>query len=137
MNFEDARAAVYARLKATMAASYPTVPVIYENRVSVDLDDHPGPVVTCQMAYADGEQVSMSQAPIVRYRGAIYLTAECKQGQGTAAALTMLGVLAGAFKTASFGGVVTKAPRPLPGAEDKGWYVLTLRVPFYFDDIPA
>ena len=136
MTFEDARAAVYAKLDAFMQANYPAVPVQYENRANVDVSNLTGPVVVCELAYGDGEQKSLEQAPIVRYQGAIWLNAGAKEGEGTADSLGILSALASAFKTTSFGGVVTQAPRPVPGAKRLGLYFIGIRVPFYFDDIP-
>lgn len=137
MTFDDARAAIVGRLKATLDASNPTTAVSYENRATVDLATQAAPFVACEVLFNDGEQASMELAPVVRYSGAIWLAVAVKEGEGTKTALVILGTLAAAFKTVSFGGVVAQAPRPMPGFRRDGWYYEPIRVPFYFDDIPA
>lgn len=136
MNFEDARLAVTGRLKTGMDATYPAVPVVYENRVKVDLATQASPYVRLALIFNDGEQASMEATPLARYRGAIYLAVYCKQGEGTKDALTILSYLAGLFKAVKFGGVQTYVGVPMPGAEMSGWYYEAVRIPFYFDDLP-
>ncbi len=137
MTFDDARAAIFARVKATMDASaYAATPVEYENRRTVDLSTQTAPFAACEIHFNDGEQTDMGLNPGTRYRGAIWLAVGMKQGEGTASALKILAVLANGFKNVSFGGVTCRAPRPVPGALRNGWYYETIRVPFYFDDRP-
>lgn len=133
MNFEDARAAIYARLDTAWTAAHPTVPALYENRLAVDLAGRTDPFIACEILFNDGEQVSMEKTPVLRFFGAIYLSVWVKEKEGTKIALTYLGELSDLFKAASFGGVNTRAPRPLPGRPQDSWYVSTLRVPFWFD----
>lgn len=133
MNFESARVAVYSRLNTAWSASHPTMKVRYENNLTVDLNTEMAPFLTCELLFNDGAQLSLGSSPGVRYEGAIYLSVWAKESSGTSAALTRLGELALLFQMAAFGGVNTRAPRPLPGRVQAGWYVLTLRIPFWFD----
>lgn len=133
MNFEVARAAIYARLSTLMSDSYSTVPVRYENRLTVDFDTLETIFVACEIAWSDGVQASLGSTPLVRYSGAVYLAVWEKEGAGTSQALGILDALAASFKLAQFGGVNTHAPRPLPGQDQLGWYVLGLRIPFWVD----
>lgn len=133
MNFEAARAAVYERLNTKMASAYASVPVRYENRLTVDFATLETIFVACELALSDGTLASLGSTPMVRYSGAIYLAVWEKEGAGTSQALGILDALAIEFKAVQFGGVNTKAPRPLPGQAQDGWYVLSLRIPFWFD----
>lgn len=134
MDFEDARAAIYSRLDEGMNATYPGTLVVYENRLNVDLSTQTAPFVAAEIHWNDGRQIGMEASPAARYEGAIYLAVYVKEYEGAAAALALLGYLAGLFKAKSFGGVNTRIARPLPGRPDRGWYAYTLRVPFWFDD---
>jgi hypothetical protein len=133
MNFDDARAAIYGRLDTAWGASHPTMPVRYENRMAVDLDKEKSPFVACELLFTDGEQIELSANPGTRYQAAIYLSAWAKEDSGTSDSLKDLSELALLFGMKSFGGVNTRAARPLPGRVESGWYVLTLRVPFWID----
>ncbi len=135
MNFEDARAAIYSRLNTFMAASYPAIPVRYENRLTVDFATLETLFVAAEIAFTDGTQMALGSSPPVRYQGTIFLNVWERDGAGTSEALGLLDALAVAFKTAQFGGVNTKAPRPMPGAFQPGWYVLAVRIPFWFDQM--
>lgn len=136
MKFEDARAAIAGRLNTAMTTSYPAIKVQYENRLGVDLATQVEPYVDAQVKFSDGDQMNMSPTPGSRYRGGIYLSVCVKEGEGTAEAFVLLGFLADTFKTTRFSGVTTAAVVPLPGRGANGWYVETLRVPFWFDDMP-
>lgn len=137
MTFDDARAAIYARLKTAMDASHAGVPVLYENRLLIDWDTQAAPFVAAELQLNDGEQAALGPTPPIRYRGGFYLQVWVKEGEGTKVALQILTTLANTFKTAKFSGITTMAPRPLPGTPFKGWYVHGLRVPFYFDDMTS
>ena len=136
MNFDQARAAVFGRMNTVFEVANPTVPVQYENRLTVDLATQEVPFVVCELAFGDGEQVNLGLTPQVRYRGAIYLSVWAKEGEGSTTALGLLSALATDFKPQALGSLYLQAARPMPGRTAQGWYVLTLRVPFYFDDQP-
>jgi hypothetical protein len=134
MDFETARAAVYTRLRDYMAANRPTVDVSYENRNTIDLATQERPFVTCEIVWNDGEQVSLGALPRVRYRGAVWLSAHQKEGSGTKISNQLMKSLADLFRTASFSGVTTMAPIPVPARPAQGWRAEAIRVPLYFDD---
>jgi len=136
VNFEDARAAIATRLDAGMTATYPAVPVVYENHTKVDLATQTAPYVRCDVVFNDGEQASIELTPLARYRGATYLAVYAKEGQGTKAVLQILAYLAGLFKSVKFSGVQSQVAVPMPGAEKDGWYYVAIRIPFWFDDLP-
>jgi hypothetical protein len=136
MKFDAARSAIYSRLDSAMNTNHPGVPVLYENRLNVDLALQSAPFVACEILFNDGEQVSMEISPVVRYRGSIWLAVAAKRGDGIKGQLTVLATLADTFKTVVFGGVTCHAPRPMPGFLKDGWYLESIRVPFYFNDTP-
>lgn len=134
MNFEDARAATYTRLKTYWDVAHPTVPVEYENQDTIDLDQQTAPFLTCEIVYNDSEQIAMGTPGGHRHFGAIWLSFWVKQGQGTALQNTALKELQDLFGEKAFGGVNTRAARRVPSRPQKAWYVASLRVPFWIDD---
>jgi hypothetical protein len=136
MDFEAARAAIFARVDAGWTATYPAEPVEYENRRTVDRNAHPGPFLAVELVWSDGEQAELGNDPLIRYRGAIYCVVYVREGEGSAVGQTRLGYLASLLGVTSFGGVHTQAPKPVPGHDVPGWYRHILRVPFYFGTKP-
>jgi len=134
MTFEDARAAIYGRLHTGWSANYAAVPVEYQNQDRIDMAIAAGPFLSCEILFNDGDQASIEEAPMTRYRGAIYLSSWVRAGGGAATGLGHTGYLAGLFKYKTFGGVNTLAPVPMPALRQDGWMGTPLRVPFWFDD---
>jgi len=136
MDFEDARAAIFARIDTGWSAAYPTEPAEYENRRTVDRNAHPGPFLAVEVVFADGEQAELGTDPMIRYPGAIYCVVYVRPGAGTATGLARQGYLATLLGVKQFGGVNTLAPKPVPGHDVPGWYRHILRVPFFFHSKP-
>ena len=136
MDFEAARAAIFARIDAGWASNYPGEPVEYENRRTVDRNEALGPFLAVELVWAKPEQASLGTAPLVRYSGAIYCVVYVRPGSGSSVSLKRLGYLAGLLNTASFSGVQTQVAEPVPGQDLPGWYRHILRVPFYFHNQP-
>jgi hypothetical protein len=135
MDFEDTRAAICDRLDTYWSGAHPEVLVEYENQASIDLNAHTDPFLSCDIVYTDGTQISLGQPGGTRYPGAIWLSSWVKEGGGTAEGNRYLKELADLFGQKAFGGVNTKAARRVPSNPHKGWYVQSLRVPHWFDDI--
>jgi hypothetical protein len=135
VNFEDARSAIYARMDTIMASAYPSTKIEYENREQIDLAQQTADFVRLELLFTDGEQASIGDNPITRYRGAIYISVAARKGTGTKSAFTKLSVLAKGFDMVQFSSIQTLAPIPMPGGDNKDWYRVSVRVPFYFDDM--
>lgn len=135
MKPNEARAAIYSALNTVMADAHPGIPVLYENRLNVDLNLQTEPFVACELVWNDGSQIGMGDTPGKRYMGAIWLATANKQGEGTAELLAVMTTLSDAFGIKTVGGVTCQAPRPLPGYLKDGWYFQPVRIPFYFDDM--
>lgn len=136
MTYEDARQAVYTRFQTYMTATYPTVILAWENRISVDLLAQVLPFVTIEVEFLDGEQASIEINPIHRVHGAICLAVFVREYEGAALPNTYLKNLGDLFKSTTFSGVNTYAAKPMPGEEKLGWWKRSIRVPFYYNEIP-
>jgi hypothetical protein len=136
MKFEDARAAIYARINTGWGATYPTEVIEWENRQTVDRDNSSGPFLAVEVLFNDGYQAELGSAPMVRYNGAIYCVVYVRQGQGSKLGFDRLDYLAGLLGVTAFGGVNTQAPRPVPGHDEPGWYRHLLRIPFFISSKP-
>jgi hypothetical protein len=132
--FDAARQAAYERLNAYWDDNHPGVPIAWGNQVTVDMAQQVTPFIAIEIVWNDGAQATIEDTPIVRYSGAIHFGVYTKAGTGRTAAFGWMGELANLFKTDSFGGIITYAPKPMPCREWKGWVVDVLRVPFATHD---
>jgi len=137
MTFDELRAACYARLKTGWADANPSIPVEYENHSTIDLNSRRQPFMTCEVQFNTSHQINLSDAPWVRFDGSLWISGWAKQGTGTANLMVPLGLISTLFKTKQFGsGVNTTVPKLLPSRVIDGWHVLSLRIPFWFDQAP-
>lgn len=133
--FEAVRAAAFAKVAAVMSTAFAAVPVQYENRNLIDVEQQQLPWLSVELVWNDGEQATIEHEPITRYEGAIYLTVYTKRGNGTKLAQEVMGRLAREFKRMPSGTLFqTRAARPVPARTWEDWHLQTLRVPFYTDD---
>jgi hypothetical protein len=136
VDYETARQAIYTRLKTAWDADYPTVPIQWENRLRVDLLQQVLPFISCDVVFDDGYQAAMEIDPLMRYSGCVHLGVYVREHEGTALQNTYLWYLGELFKVAIFSGVRTRAPVPQRPEIFEGWVRKSLRIEFWFDDVP-
>lgn len=133
MTFVSIRDALVSVVNAGWTATYPTIPVFYENATSVDLDDVGAAFLRCTVRFVSGDQASLGEAPLTRIRGAVDLRAFIKVEAGTRTALGYMDYLKDLLKYKDFSGVRTGAPNPPTPQAIKNWYSLGISVPFWAD----
>lgn len=137
MSFAAARDAIILRLDTYWQGAHPTVPIAWENRLTVDEEKQATPFGVCEVIFNGGHTASIEADPVERYTGAIYLAICVKANAGTREGYTLLDDLVSQFSNASFAGITTLTPVPQPGKSYNGWHVLSARVPFWFNVMPA
>jgi hypothetical protein len=133
MNYENIRAAFVSRAATACAATYPTMPLFFDNGPEPDLDNLAGPFVRVSVQFRSAEQINISPTPDDRTRGFVVLTCYVRDFTGTTAILPIVTFLNDLFKHLNLSGLKTTTPLPMPDLTYQGWYAMTLRVPFYVD----
>jgi hypothetical protein len=133
--FDAAWTAIRGRLNTYWTANHAAVPIMWENRISLDLAAQTDPFLGCDVVWNDGWQASIEAVPIDRYAGAIHLSIWVKEGGGGLVANQWMGELASLFKHKLFDGVISGAPQPTPARTYEGWRIYVLRIPFKTDDL--
>lgn len=133
MNLVQMRDTLVNRLNTNWAATYPTIPVFFENTLSVDMDKVGDVFLRCAVIINAADQVSVELSPVHRTRGRLELRIYVKEELGTRTELGYLDYLIGLFKYGNYAGLHTSTPEPVPGQSSKGWYSLGLSVPFWAD----
>lgn len=133
MSTEAFRAEVFGLIESTMAASHPTVPIMYENGPVIDEAAVGNIFLDADIRWYGAQMVSMGPSGTGRDTGAISLQVYYKQSEGTQAVDTVIDTLRAAFKSKRIGSGVTKMPQRSVPTEYKGWYKSGLFVPFHLD----
>lgn len=115
-------------------AAYPTIPIFFDN-APFDGNTPPQAYVEFEIKFAGGNQVGMSQDPLTRTNGFIYVTAWQREGVSANDALLMLDWFESKLGYKSTGLVEIKVPEYVGGTAPAGWYMEQLKL--YFHTKPA
>lgn len=126
--------AIRTRIETAKAAwSAYTLLVDYENLGDIDLAAQVNPYLAVDIVYLDGEQLDLSDNPLVGDFGSIVIAAGVKEGSGTRGLIQLLDHFRPYLQLKDdIGNVRTKAARmskaPVPRM---GFYFLTMTIPFW------
>lgn len=124
------RDSIVGYLNPLYTAAYPAVPVVYDNG-PFDWNDTPEMFVEVETEFYAGEQVYISESPLRRVSGCVYVSVHAKAGSGTRASLGIIDWFSEALKFRTVGSALLQAPEPEQPETYPGWYVSCLKVPFY------
>lgn len=128
----EARDSIVTALEGAWPAAYPSVPVFYDN-ASVNDHDNKSEFLGCAIEFDDSNQANIGPSPLLRTYGMITLTLGVKAASGSRTSLQRADFLINLFRFSKKGGVVCKAPHPLPPSTVNGWFLTEIVVPFHFD----
>ncbi len=106
----------------------------FENLDVIDPSTRTEPYVSVSMRLGLSEQVTLNPTPITRERGNVQVDIYVKKGTGTKAAYTLGDKVTNVFKRKSISGIEFATPSALNPLEVNGWWRLTIRCPYYFDE---
>jgi len=128
MSYEDANAAIEARLNTQWAAA---TSIKYEN---VEFEPIPGtPYIELEIVWTDSRQASIETTPLHRATGIISINIYTALNIGTKTADDYGDTIAGIFRGVQFSGITCRSPVPAKIGEMDGWYVLNISTEFYYD----
>lgn len=132
--YVEARDALVTHLN-TGFATYPTMPVFWENTKQVDLASVVSPFVRVEINFTDCVDLTMNDIPIDEDTGEVSISILYKEGEGTRAGLALWDFLKPYMKHKSLSGVKTYTPHPGRKQESAGWVLTELVVPFSFNSL--
>lgn len=135
MNYEGARLALVTALSNYVSATNPTLPVIYEDQETVDLESIGDVFVKVDIKYDNANNVGIGVDVPHRVTGFLLLIISTKEGTGTIDRIRLMDTMTNLFKNKNLGGLNTKVPTPLRKQRLNGWTFQELGVPFWFDSI--
>lgn len=130
MTPEDFRSAVFSDLQAWQAASYPAMPVVYENGPEVDEDSIGLIWLDVEIRWYGGQVASMGTTPRTRSTGALSLDCYYRSGQGTSEPWAVAESLSQLLGVRRIGSAVLGAPQRKVPTNLLGWYKAGLLIPF-------
>lgn len=130
MTTEAFRSAVNGAVQAWGAASFPSVPILYENGPTPD-EASIGPIwVDLEIRWYGGSIASVGITPTMRQTGAISACVYYKRATGTALSDQIIDSLCTLLQGQRLGGAVLWAPQRTVPAHYLGWYKTGMLLPF-------
>ena len=130
MTPKEFRATVFAEVQAWAAASYPTLPVLYENGPTPD-EDRIGPIwLDIELRWYGGSVASIGVPVRTRYTGAISAMCFCRTGEGTDEPDSIIDSLGGYLQARRLGAGVLEAPQRSVPTHLRGWFKIGMFLPF-------
>lgn len=114
-------------------SAYPLV-VEVENRNAVDQASQADPYLKVEIKFMGGGQLDLADHPHVEQWGQLWLSAVCKDGDGTLASIRLLDFIAPYFQFKNLGLVQCRAVLRASGKSNGGLYRLPALVNFYYHE---
>jgi hypothetical protein len=133
MNTKEFRAAVNAEILSWGAASFPTLPLVFENGPLHDRDKI-GPIfLDCEVRWYGGKPLSIGGGASGRYSGALSMQLYHRATLGTADPDDILDSLTDYMKVRRIGASIISFPQRTIPTHLLGWYKVGLLFPFTLD----
>lgn len=130
MTSEEFRAAVFAEIRNWAAASFPTLPVVYENGPVPD-EDKIGPIwLDVEIRWYDGSVAALGSTPRTRDFGAVSLSCFYKVGEGTKSPGQVIDSVSALLQARRFGSAVMGARKRTVPTNLRGWHKTGVLIPF-------
>lgn len=133
MSTKEFRAAINGEFMAWGLASFPSLPIVYENGPVPD-QDKIGPIwLDTSIRWYSANPMSVGQLVITRHTGAVSANVFCRDAAGTGEIDDIIDSLSVMLGTRRVGSAILKSPRRTVGGSALGWYRLGLLSPFTLD----
>lgn len=133
MNTKDFRAAVVGAIQTWGSASFPAVPIIYENGPVPD-QDKIGPIwIDVTLRWYGGMPRAFGDPVSGRHTGAISTNVFYRGAQGTGLSDDIIDSLTALLKTRRLGSAIVRFPSRTVPTDVLGWYKTGLLFPFTLD----
>jgi hypothetical protein len=133
MSTKDFRAAVTGAIRDWGAASFPSMPIIYENGPIPD-EDKIGPIwLDIEIRWYGARPLAMGQVTSGRDSGVISAQVYYRDASGTGLTDDVVDSLRALMKNQRLGGAVVSFPQRTTPSNLKGWYKTGLFFPFTLD----
>jgi hypothetical protein len=127
--------AEYIRSKVAtyFSQNYSATEIFYENH-AIDTERTEG-YTQVTLRLASKQQITFGDDPVMRRRGAVQIDIYVRAGLGSKESYETLDVAEALFTRKSLDGIEFGDVQTLPPQPVAGWHRLTLRCPFYYDEI--
>lgn len=131
--YTQARDQMVTALNNAWTTNHPTIPILYENTMSVDLDTVGDIFVKASIDFEDAFQSDMDPAPGFEAHGVITLVVFVKEGKGSRSVLGIFDSVAQSLTFQRLGSSVQLfVPNPGRKSSKDGWATSYFYVPFSF-----
>jgi hypothetical protein len=130
--YVQARTAVVSLINTAWVTQYPTIPIIYENTLAVDLDTVGDMLLRINIDFDDAQQMTVNGSPHHMIMGTVRMMIMWREGKGTVSALEVMDFLTNLTKFKLNTPVTFWLPTPGRKVAQKGWVSQNLDLPFRF-----
>ncbi len=130
MTPKEFRAAVFGEVQAWAAASFPTLPVLYENGPTPDEDKIGTIWLDVELRWYGGIVASIGTPVRTRKTGAVAAMCYYRTGEGTDAPDSVIDSLGEYLQARRLGAGVLEAPQPTVPTNIRGWHKTGIFIPF-------
>lgn len=133
MNTKDFRAAIFGEIQTWGAASFPTMPIIYENGPVPD-EDKIGPVwLDVEIRWYGSKPLTIGEVVKGRYSGAVSTCVYYRDAMGTGQVDDIVDSLETLLQMRRIGTSIVRFPERTVPTHLLGWYKAGLLFPFTLD----
>lgn len=133
-NSKDFRAAIFGAIQNWGAASFPSLPIIYENGPTPD-EDKIGPMwLDCEIRWYSARWLGVGNLSAGRHTGAVALNLYCKDATGTGNADDIIVSLTQLLRGTRWGSATLSYPQRVVSTHLLGWYRSGVLIPFTLDE---
>ena len=130
--YTQARDELITRVNTTLNASYPTLPVFYENTRSVDYNTVGSQFLQVAIDFDNAKMATMNDAPTDLIIGRVCFRHWVREGGGSRATNQVFDTLNVALRHNTTNGVTTTTPNFGVTRNLKEWLISELFIPFKF-----
>lgn len=133
MNTKDFRAAVFGAIQTWGAASFPTLPIVWENGPVPD-EDQIGPMwLDVEIRWYGGKSLGIGNVVSGRHSGVVSAQVFTRSAQGTGVSDDVIDSLETLLKNQRMGTAVLSFPQRTVSTDFRGWHKTGILVPFTLD----
>jgi hypothetical protein len=134
-SYVQARDSIVSLIHTNIELNLPTLPVFWENTLSVNLDTVGDRLLRVEIDFDDAKQMTINDAPERRVYGEVVFTLMNKVGLGTRDTLVVIDYIENVVKYVNTTKVVFQTPAMGRKQERQGWVSHEFRAPFFFDSM--
>lgn len=129
------QSAVHEAIDQLTRDTFPDVKVVYGNETEKEASQNKQPYLRQKVVFTHNNQAELTDRCFRRKLGYVLFHIHYPKGSGDAARNLLQPRIEGAFASRAVGAATMKDARLVSVAATENWELVTLQIPFYFDEV--